>query len=549
MARRAPRQSSLTGGEGILDRLIEKVSPERALKRRQARMVLAATTGGSNYGSYIAARRDRAATMTWGTNQVSGNNALLPDLPALRSRSADLYRNVAVARGAVSTMVSNVVGTGLQARPRIDREYLGLSEEQANDLQKQFRREWDLWAYSAECDLSRSLTFDGLQTVALRATLIDGDVFAAKRYVERPGSPYGLKIQLIEGARVLNPNRTADSATLRAGVEIDANGAPIAYHVASRHPDEFMTGNEPLAWSRVPVFGEQSGMRQILHLFQPSGVGVMRGEPFLAPAMEPLKQLGKYTEAELMAAVINSCFAVVTKTTSGEGIDMNPSGETDVKGDEIVLGAPGTMVDLGENESLEGFTPGRPTAAFDPFMQAILRQIGMALELPYEVLVKHFQSSYSAARAALLDATRLFRNRRDWLAWSFCQPCYEAVLIEAVARGRISAPGFFGDAAVMQAWTGCDWIGPTPGQIDPVKEVEANTMAVEQGFKTREQATIELTGGDWSANHEVRVREEKMRRDGETVLPAPPPPPMPPQGRTFPSDAPTKPDDDKEEAA
>jgi capsid protein len=170
----------------------------------------------------------------------------------------------------------------------------------------------------------------------------------------------------------------------------------------------------------------------------------------------------------------------------------------------------------------------------------------MALELPYEVLVKHFQSSYSAARAALLDATRLFRNRRDWLAWSFCQPCYEAVLVEAVARGRISAPGFFSDPAVMQAWTGCDWIGPTPGQIDPVKEVEANTMAVEQGFKTREQATIELTGGDWSANHEVRVREEKMRREGETVLPAPP---MPQQARTFPSDAPVKPDDDKEEAA
>lgn len=526
MARRPVRPPKV--GPNMLDRIIETVAPARALRRRQARMLLATST----YGGYIGARKDRTQTQQWGTGQIAPNAALLPDLPALRGRSADLVRNVAVARGAVATVVTNVVGTGLQARPRLDRELLRLSETEANTLQKAFRREWDLWAYSSECDLARTLTFDGIQTVAMRAVLIDGDIFAAKRYVERAGSPYGLKIQLIEAARVLNPNRGADAANLQAGVEIDGNGAPVAYHVANRHPDELLPGGVQLAWDRVPAFGAKSGMRQILHLFQPGGVGVLRGEPYLAPAIEALKQLGQYTEAELMAAVVNSCFAVTVKTEGGAGLDMAASDATDEKGEAIVLGKPGTMVDLAENESLDSFTPGRPSAAFDPFMTAILRQIGMALELPYEVLVKHFDSSYSAARAALLDAYRLFRNRRDWLAWSLCQPCYEAVIIEAVARGRLAAPGFFTDPIVRAAWTGCDWIGPSSGQIDPVKEVEAAVTAVDNGFKTRAQATIELNGGDWEANHEVRVREEKMRRDGELVMPAEPPQ----AGKTYPSD-------------
>src|SRR5690606_12542726 len=117
--------------------------------------------------------------------------------------------------------------------------------------------------------------------------------------------------------------------------------------------------------------------------------------------------------------------------------------------------------------------PGRPNAGFDPFVLAVLRQIGVALELPYEVLIKHFTSSYSAARAALLDAWRFFRRRRAWLARKFCQPVYEAWLADAVATGLVDAPGFFADPVRRASWCGARWIGDAPGQIDPQKEVDA----------------------------------------------------------------------------
>ena len=55
----------------------------------------------------------------------------------------------------------------------------------------------------------------------------------------------------------------------------------------------------------------------------------------------------------------------------------------------------------------------------------------------------------------------------------FNQPIYEQWLSEAVAIGRIDAPGFFDDPAIRQAWCGCLWMGASMGHVDPLKEVNA----------------------------------------------------------------------------
>lgn len=497
-----------------LDRAIEALSPRWALRRRQARLGIAISAAAWGQGGYVGASRRRTATQEWATAGLSPNDALLPDLPLLRERSQDSVRNNPIARGAVEGVTTSVVGTGLQARPRIDAEALGLSFDEARAWQNAALREWWAWAYSQEADYGRTLTFDGVQQVAFRSVLTDGDHFVAKRFLERPGSPYGLKVQLIAGARVCNPQRTSDTGTVRAGIEFDpASGAPLGYHIANRDPSERL--GPTLEWMRVPAFGAESGMRQVLHLFRPKEAGVLRGEPYLAPVLELLRQCSTYTDAELMAAVVNSCFAITTKTDQAQGIDLADSGQQDVKKDAIVLGKPGTMVDLLPNESLDSFSPERPSASFDPFMTAMLRQIGMALQLPFEVLVKHFQASYSAARGSLLEAWRFYRGLRDWHAWALCQPVYEAVIVEAVARGRLPAPGFFNDPLVRAAWCGCEWYGEAPGAIDPLKEVEAYGKAVAYRFMTRERATTELNGGDYAANHRQLVREAE---DGSELM-------------------------------
>jgi len=185
---------------------------------------------------------------------------------------------------------------------------------------------------------------------------------------------------------------------------------------------------------------------------------------------------------------------------------------------EIALGN-GAIVDLAPGEDVTFADPKRPNTAFDAFVTSMSRHIGVALELPYELLLKSFTASYSASRAALEMAWQMFRTRRSWLAWKFCQPVYEWVITEAVASGRLSAPGFFSDPIIREAWLGSDWIGPSRIQLDPQKEASADLIDLNMGTKTRAQIIMERTGGSFEAKHSQLVKENKVREaDGLVTL-------------------------------
>jgi lambda family phage portal protein len=489
-----------------LDRVIAYFAPQTALERYRARNVLSAS------GAYVASRSDRSSMMLWGTSAGSGNRDLLPELDKIRRRSRDLVRNAPLAAGAINTVVTNVVGAGLLVKPTINRQVLGLSVEEANAWQRRALVIFNLWAESAECDLSRVMTFPAMQDLALRSCLENGDVLGAKRFIERPGSPFGLKIQLIEGDRLRNPGNVADTPVIMGGVEVDqVTGAPVAYHCMDRHPGDI--GGRASTWTRLEAFGAKSGRRNVLHVYKMTRVGAVRGVPYLAPVVEAIKQISRYTEAEIMAAVLNACFAIVTKSDQGGG-DIAATTTTDSAGQPINITEPGQFVDLGLNETVESFSPERPNTGFDTFVMAIMRQVGVALELPFEVLVKHFTASYSAARAAMLEAWKFFMARRKWFADSFCQPIYEDVLTEAIARGMLQAPGFFTDPVLMKAWCGAQWIGPSKGQLNEKDETDAAVMRVNAGLSSLEIETAALGNGDWESIIEQRIRENQLREQG-----------------------------------
>lgn len=217
-----------------------------------------------------------------------------------------------------------------------------------------------------------------------------------------------------------------------------------------------------------------------------------------------------------MAAVVSGMFTVFIKSETGNA-ELNPFQPTTESGgattdDDYKLGA-GAMVGLGPNESIETANPGRPNTAFDPFVLAVLRQVGVALELPLELLIKHFTSSYSASRAALLEAWRFFSARRHTFAKKLCAPVYENWLQEAVLSGRIHAPGFIDDPIIRRAYLGAKWIGPAKGQIDEKKEIEAAKLRIELGVSTHAEVTSEINGGDFDKNIKRLARENEAKKD------------------------------------
>jgi lambda family phage portal protein len=508
-----------------LDKALTFVSPDLGLKR------LAARTRLSMLGSYTGARRDRAATENWRTSHGSADADILPDLPVLRERCRDLSRNNPLSRGAINTKVTNVIGTGLTLQARIDYEFLGMTSEEGEAWERNTEREFKLWAESQDCDRERTLNFFDLQDVAFRQVLENGDVFILLPYWKRPGVPYGTCIQLIEADRVCNPNYKMDSLEIAGGVEKDAAGAPTAYHILSQHPGDARP--KTADWQHYPAYSPTTGRRNILHLLKKERPEQSRGVPDLAPVLELLKQLGQYTDAEVMAAVVSGMISLFVKSdyppvhlydglnNSGAGFN-DPDSGSGTRGN-LKLG-PGQIAYLASGEEITSPMPGRPNQAFDPFVMSILRQIGVALELPVEVLIKHFTSSYSASRAALLEAWKFFMTRRVWMAAKFCQPIYEEWLAEAVALGRIKAPGYLnGDVAIRKAYAKSEWIGPARGQIDELKEVNAAIERVNAGFSTIEQETEQMNGGNWLDNHNQRVKEATLRKEAGLDQPVTPP--------------------------
>ncbi|WP_311276161.1 phage portal protein [Methylobacterium sp. WCS2018Hpa-22] len=485
----------------FFDRAITAVAPGYGARRYQARVALTMA------GQYTGAKSKKTSLKAWQTYPGSADADTLGDLPTLRARSRDLIRNNPIATGASATSKSNVVGTGLQLRAAIDRELLGLTEEQADKWERRSEKLFNLWAKSKSADITLTQNFYQLQGLIFEATFESGDALVLRRRAKRT-AVVPLALAVIEADRLATPDALSADADIRSGVRIDSDGAAVSYFVLDDHPGDYMLRSS-LDYTEIPAFGEKSGEQMALHVYRRRRPEQTRGVPELAPVIEILKQLDRYSEAELMAAVVSSFFTVFLKTKDDSGL---PPG-ADVPGmgaDEVAMG-PGAVVSIGTDEEVVTANPGRANANFDAFYSAVVRQIGVALSIPYELLIMHFAASYSASRAALEMAAQFFDERREWLISTFCDPVYEWFIVDAINAGLIEAPGFFESPVRRAAWLGSMWIPPTGIILDPVKEWEGEKLGVEIGALTLEEVTLRRTGGDWKQKTEQRAREHKAR--------------------------------------
>jgi lambda family phage portal protein len=350
----------------------------------------------------------------------------------------------------------------------------------------------------------------------------NGDVFVLLPRRTRLGVPYDLRLQIIEADRVCNKDNSADTATLAGGIEKDADGAPKNYHILKHHPGAIATGVN-MEWQIRAAYNEKTGLRNVIHFYNPTRPGQSRGVPDLAAVIEPLKQLGRYTDAEIMAAVVSGFFTVFVESDLGTGGGplgntfqyADDAGNTTSGSDKDMKLGNGLILDLAPGEKVSTANPGRPNQAFDTFVQAVLRQIGVGLELPFEILIKHFTASYSAARAALLEMWKYVLSERQLLADNFLRPVQQVWMYEAVAKGRIAAPGYFDDPMIRRAYLAGAWVGPAKGQLDELKEAKAARERLDGRLSTLATETAELTGADWDDNHVQQVKERNAQiRDG-----------------------------------
>lgn len=454
------------------------------------------------------------------------------NLNILRNRAADLAINSPVGAAIIQTMVTNVIGTGLKLFPRINSKALNISPDAAREWCRNTKREFEMWADNSFCcDFSRRNTFGELQNISFTSALTDGDSFALfRRRLPSPENPYSLRLMLIEAQRVSNPAGSGEYVgnispvemllsnghRVVNGIEIDQNGTLFAAWVSNRIWDEPGAIDANLKWQRVKFFGDKTGTKNLLHICRDTRPGQFRGVPCLAPVILQLKQIARYTDAELSAAIIRS-FLAVFFTQAASNIDLNsilPKADEDpnkpvVDVSDYRLGS-GTVSALPAGVDVKAIDAGKSQSTFDAYTTSLIKQTGAALGLPYEVLMKNFQASYSASKAALMQAADEFRRLRKAFVEDFCRPIYETFLMEAISIGRIKAPGFFDDPLIRSLWCNAEWYAEGSHLLDPIKEIQGAQLKIALGLSTYEKEAAELCGTDFNENADVLTAEKEL---------------------------------------
>ena len=525
------QKSVLSSHMNLRERMVSLFNPERGVglykarldeeKRERIQEVLdAAKTASASGYHYHGASKTKNSLIGWITGGGSAEDDIDLQGSTLRIRARDLYAGGGLGRGAPATMVTNVVGWGIRPKPKIDAALLGMSDEAAEEWQQAALREFSLWAKSTMCDATRQNTFWEMQELAFRSMLVSGDVFALFGAKPNPRNPYRLVIRLIEADRVSTPESTGESEAQNTdnggrivdGIEINKDGEVTRYHIATYHPLADETPDE-ITWEAIDAFGKDTGMPNVLHLMTVERPEQHRGIPFVSGMIEQVKQLDRYMDGELAASLVAAMLTVFitndgTQDDSYDSINDSIAEEDKVTDDSlhIELGN-GNVYELPPGKKVDHVGVNRAPTAFESFVSEVVTMIGSSMEIPYEVLMHRYDHNYTASRSAMLDFWKVVRRYRQHFIDRFNQPIYEQWLAEAVALGRIEAPGFFDDPAVRDAWCGCQWIGTSQGHVQPVQEANAAKIRMETGISTGEQEAMEYNGSNFFENMKQRGRE------------------------------------------
>lgn len=490
-----------------VDDFIGIFSPYAAAKRKYFRFLTR-----SLLGAYRGADVGRLRG-SWIPGGGSADSDLHPDLSKLRERSRDLIRNDGIASGAIDTVITNIIGSGIQMQSRIDKDVLAVNEEIADELQKQIEKIWERWVPYA--DASHRLTFYGMEELSERQRFINGESIIVPLRItnSKKKRPYSLALQTIESDRLATPSDLMSNKNIRAGVEIGGYGEPVAYYIRKNHPGDFLYdrryGSSSENFIKYPALSDL-GDPNIFHLYHMKRSGQTRGEPFFSPVLNMFKDRVDYMEAEIVAARVAACFAIFIKKTNSYDVSLARSkSEGNKRVEEL---SPAMIEYLNENEEIQPFNPNRPGGTFGIFMERVLRDISAGLNIPYEILAKDFsRSNYSNTRAALLEARRFFMMQQRFVSENLCQHVLVMLLEEAYLKGELPILDYYQN---RDAYVRTRWIAPGWQWVDPENEVKASVEAVDNNLSTlAEEAAAQ--GQDWEENLEQRARELKKIKDLE----------------------------------
>lgn len=458
----------------------------------------------------------------WRARPIAPIDDIFFSIDTLRGRSRDLYVSNPLAAAIIDVLVMYTIGTGLVYLPKIDAEILGLSDEEAAKINLAIRQEYQVWSSTPNCDWYRRLNFPQLQEMALRTMLLSGDCPTIVAYLDRPGVDYSFVLRMIESDRVCNPLYYNWVKPIYSGIELgdpDTGEDPgiIAYHIKQIHPYQGVINaaitKHLYDWVRIEAFGAETGRPNVLMLCQYERPESPRGVPILSKVIEIMKDTSRYIEAEISAAEVAAKFIVAITSPFPNADCLNNLTEDEKKllytlrDYEVPIQGGNKAVFLKPEDKMEFLTSGRPYTGFDPFVSAIGKFVGAAVGVPVEVLLASYTSSYNASKGNLLRFAKRIEVLRNLVRVQLCNPAVSEFMSEAVARGRLSLPGYFEDSRRRLAYEQGEWAGSGMGSLDPQRDIAAARDRIVTGISDLEKECLSYDGSNYKAVLRQRGKE------------------------------------------
>lgn len=516
----------------------------RPMQRTRSRAMAVAGANGNWATPFDAANVTDDSMAAWRPYLWSADAQLNIYRDRIVARARDLARNDGWASGAVTRLLDNAVGASFRPISKPDHRalaaYTGNSafdDVWAEEFGRTLDAHWRSWAddeVGKYCDVERKAWLGLMFGVAFRHLLIDNDAIAVLQdRPERVGygaARYDLCVAHIDPDRLSNPQNGFDRLHLRGGVEVDDDGAAIAYHIRKAHQGDWWAAGKSVTWERIPR-ETPDGDPLVVHYWEQSQAGEHRGGAgIFTPVLGRMRKLLKYDDAELDAALINAFMAAVAESPFDHELLGEALGEGDASAllayqngrrefhDEARLMVNGARVlKLYPGEKLEMVRSERPNPNFAAFQGAFLRNLAQAVGGSSTQISGNFaEMNYSSFRGELQEAWKTTVRRRRNFAGGFAQPIRCAFVAESFDVDDLPLPA--GAPAFREcraAYARARWMGPGQGVVDSVQERKGSVLGMDAGLTTLEHESAVTAGEDWEETLDQRKREiEGFKRRG-----------------------------------
>ena len=438
---------------------------------------------------------------TWSYVGTDPNEVLKYGYDKLSQRSTTLYHTHPPVFAAIQKTGVYSIGPGLVFRSQPDWKYLGIDAGTAKDWSMRFQK---LIHY-----VFLILNFYEKQDLLFNSAAIMGDSLL---YFDRTEQPDGAPFDLIEAG--------GDQINFEATIESNNRTLGIIH-------DKFLRrkGIVQALDNQEVMFKDVNGDQQVIQYFNKQMARQLRGFPAAYRIIAAAKNNDRWMDATLANLVMESNILGWVESDTDNGFNQassladsiknedgySPASGNNVQGN-VMNSAPGSMFQFKSGGKITFADKKTPSNNFDKVQKAYLEMVGMAMGVPYEIILSAYGQSFTAHKGSLNDFMRIVKQKRNGFINNVCYNVVLEIAKWAFMENIIEMPkaDFFTNPITQRATLAGIWIGPVPGHINPKQEVDALIVAKDNGFITPADAAAQYGNTEWDDQIEEWSQQMKQ---------------------------------------